>query len=415
MGQRQAAIPSFGPLPNAAAERRLGSFAGPGHGGSLHRMPSWAHSVERVHAHVMTVATLLLALVASVGYLPHGVEIALLVVSVCLLGLPHGALDYLSGRRIFQPRFRRWWFLPFGFIYLGLAGLVVLAWTVAPTSSLVAFFVLAAAHFGLGDVPRDAALGAGTAYRNVGGAVEAAARGGLVIVALLFMHPAEVSELFSHLLPTSLPTIEATVARVSPLLAAVNGALLAVVLAHHLGGWAAGSDAHGRNAAEIIALFALFCLAPPLVAFIVYFCLWHSFRHSVRLAARLDSTGPGRALAAFVRHAWPTTLGAVGLGLASYFLLGDQTTQTAILRVVFIGLSALTVPHVVFHMLAEGPHRDDRGLSRSFMAKGPVERVNVGRPHAHGSALLPCSGLRHDQLAETPPRHEQPIDVLPRG
>ena len=171
------------------------------------------------------------------------------------------------------------------------------------------------------------------------------------------MHTAEVSELFSHLVPLSAAEIETQLAFTAPKLALLTGTLLAVVVAHHLGGWAAGSDPQGLIALEIGALLVLFSVAPPLVAFVIYFCCWHSFRHSLHQAAMLEPSGPKPAWLAWARHAWPTTVAAIALLLAAGFWLEAESLESTVIRVVFVGLSALTLPHIVFCWLAERGHR----------------------------------------------------------
>ena len=131
------------------------------------------------------------------------------------------------------------------------------------------------------------------------------------------------------------------------------GAAFAIVMAHHLGGWAGGSQGHGRVALELASLAALFCLAEPLIAFTVYFCLWHSFRHSLSQAYRLDPSGPRAAFRAFLRHAWPMSLAAVLLAFAGFLVADVEASPETVVWVVFVGLSALTAPHIMFSSWAD--------------------------------------------------------------
>ena len=208
----------------------------------------------------------------SSGALPANVELVFLVTAITAFGLPHGALDYLSGRSLLQRTFGDWWFVPFGVGYIGLAGLVVAAWLVAPLASLLTFLLVSAAHFGTGDVNPRLALGAGGRFSSHGASIEAVGRGGLILIPLLHFHPEAASTLFAHLVPMSPSELYAAITSASPHLFVVSGAVVAVVMAHHLGGWAEGAPGHAQVALEIGALAALFALAPPLVAFIVYFC-----------------------------------------------------------------------------------------------------------------------------------------------
>jgi Brp/Blh family beta-carotene 15,15'-monooxygenase len=307
--------------------------------------------VERRHALLAPVLTVAIAAAHLAGGLPSGVELLILVVAVTLFGLPHGALDYLSGRRLLHETFRSWWFVPFGVLYIGLAAAVVAAWLLAPLASLLIFLLVSAAHFGAGDVQHELAIGAGGRFSVAGAAFEAVGRGSLVLVPLLHFHPEAASALFAHLVPMSAQEMSGTITAFTPPLFALSGSVLSVIMAHHLGGWAEGNATHGRVALEIAALATLFALAPPLVAFVVYFCFWHSFRHSLRQAAELDPSSPHAALRAFVRRAGPTTAAAFLIGAAGYGLLGAPSSDAKIIQVLFVGLSALTAPHIVLSCL----------------------------------------------------------------
>ena len=108
------------------------------------------------------------------------------MLAVGILGLPHGALDYLSGRALLARRFGRAWPVPFVAGYLGLAGIVLLGWTLVPVGTLVSFLAVAAAHFGLEDTDSELALGAGTRLASFGLTSEAVTRGALLVASVVF-------------------------------------------------------------------------------------------------------------------------------------------------------------------------------------------------------------------------------------
>lgn len=311
---------------------------------------AWLTRLERRHVHALSLATLVLAVASACVSVSTAIELAVLVPAVTLLGLPHGAVDYVAGQSILG-RFGRWWIVLFFGGYLGLAALTVAGWLLAPLTTLLFFLLISVWHFGRGDVDDRLALGANRPWSKLGAFFEAVARGGFFLTAALYFHTSDVSAMFASLTGFPFEHIIAQARAVGPAMLMLNGALLSVVLAHHLGGWAEGSDDHGRAALEVAALVALFCLAAPLVAFVVYFCFWHSVRHGLRLAAALDPSSPAAALRAFVRRAWPTTLAASLIGVAAFWLLGASPPTDALLRIVFVGLSALTVPHVVLTWL----------------------------------------------------------------
>ena len=105
-----------------------------------------------------------------------------------------------------------------------------------------------------------------------------------------------------------------------------------------------------HEAFELLGAAALALLAPPLMFFIVYFCALHSARH-LREGFR-EEHGHGRRLTLLVVAAY--TLAP--LALAAAFLVGTAGTAALdeqLLRVVFIGLAALTVPHMALVTLGD--------------------------------------------------------------
>jgi len=90
----------------------------------------------------------------------------------------------------------------------------------------------------------------------------------------------------------------------------------------------------------------------PLAYFIAYWCFLHSPRH-LTLAARdlsLDSWG------ARLRAVAPTTLATYALAAAAVPFLMDMPGDAVLMQVIFIGLAALTVPHMILELIAS-PHR----------------------------------------------------------
>ena len=96
---------------------------------------------------------------------------------------------------------------------------------------------------------------------------------------------------------------------------------------------------------EVVGLLALFAIAPPLLGFAIYFCGVHSVRHFKHMGTMLKSTlqqfQVTRTTVIFSLMTW-----AVGL-----LVLASQSAsiglEPALLQVIFIGLAALTVPHMI--------------------------------------------------------------------
>jgi hypothetical protein len=91
----------------------------------------------------------------------------------------------------------------------------------------------------------------------------------------------------------------------------------------------------------------LFFVTPRFVYTI--FCGMHSARHIIRTAAFAKYSQPWLLIGAMLLP----MLGVVVLSIASWFLLKNQTLDGRVVQIVFVGLAALTVPHMALVGRAE--------------------------------------------------------------
>jgi len=289
---------------------------------------------------LVTVATLMLWLV---GPLTLSAQVWLLVLGVALVGLPHGALDHQVAGLLVGRRWPRVWPLSFLLFYGCLAAIVVLAWLVRPTLTLLLFLSVAWLHFGIGDVP--AAQGAGPQERLLHGA-EAVARGGTVLVLPALGQAEAVAGVFGWLGVSEAMPVALAWGRLGSLFWA--GAVLL---------WLGGRLLRPRpgtlpRLAELAAVAAAALMLPPLLAFLVYFCLLHSPRHLVEVSGWM-----GRGWRAGLAPAVPLTVLTWLLALAAWPWLGANGTEPGLVRMVFWGLAALTLPHMVLTLEAQRRYR----------------------------------------------------------
>lgn len=274
-----------------------------------------------VAASVTTVSVAVLATGAVVGpWLPARWGVVLLVVAG-LLGLPHGAVDHLAlgwaaGRT--GPA-RAGVLVAYAAAALAAATGAVLV----PLPAVLALLALSAAHFAEGEAAFDRLRG------GAGLRLPAAALGVAVVVLPIELHPSVTQALLVELDP-GLP---AALSSLRPVLLAATAMLVVAGLVTALRGLQ-------RRAAAELALVVLACLvAPPLVAFPLWFAGWHGPRHLVRLAA-LEPAGDGRERGRrlVTGAAGPTAVAVAGL-VVLVVVLG------ALPGAVLVVLLALTVPH----------------------------------------------------------------------
>nr|ABL61012.1 15,15'-beta-carotene dioxygenase Blh [uncultured marine bacterium HF10_25F10] len=266
--------------------------------------------------------------------------------AIVLIGLPHGALDGAIAIHLgFTRKILHFiWFLA---LYIAMAGVVVAAWLLAPTACLLGFLIISMLHFGAGDARH------GTGWLR---SAEILAHGGLVIVGISQMHHVEVDVIFGYLTGRDTALLWQGI----DVLTLIVGMAVVVCLAQAL--W------HRRwrgTAFELGALAVLFALTPPLVGFAVYFCCVHSARHVYGIVNSLRREISRFSLlnqaAAFSVASW------VAGGAAILWFADMSNPEPFVLRVVFIGLAALTVPHMI---LVDGFfRRSGRTLKRQFISR----------------------------------------------
>lgn len=277
---------------------------------------------------------LVLALVTAslVGFRLAPVAESLVALAlIALLGMPHGAFDVVFARKLYGPVDAQGWAV-FTFLYVALAATVVGFWFVAPTPFLCAFLVCSALHFG-----GDPAAGASKLSRGL--------YGGAVIVLPALWHGPELQRLLGLV--------------AGPASAAVVAPVLSEMAAPWLGAAALACVLLARRsrlaALELAALVALSVVTPPLVAFTVYFCAMHSPRHILRT---LGSLPPFEVRSALRMALWPTLAVLTVLAASAALAVSGVLSQTAglsgvksipawVTQIVFVGLAALTLPHML--------------------------------------------------------------------
>ena len=237
---------------------------------------------------------------------------------ILLLGVPHGALDPIFAQQIFGVKGLLGWSL-FAMFYLGLAGGVVLFWYVFSTLWLVGFLLISVWHF-------SADLAPGTLW------LARLSYGSAIIVLPVFRFSNELTRLFSFLIETS-----ASVA----LVAALQVLLVPVVVLVALSA-ALVMRTDRLTTLELLSVSALMLLVPPLPAFTLYFCLMHGARHILRTKQYMDRVTVKSMFGVILLP----MLGTLMLMLLGWFFVVGQSLEQDVVQLVFVGLAALTAPHM---------------------------------------------------------------------
>ena len=302
-------------------------------------------------------ALLLPVCIVLLGAEPAGLWIYVpFVLSVVAFGLPHGAVDHLALLRLAGAPLRPRPLVGVLATYLAIGLAYLAGWFVAPLAAFVWFIALTWFHWGQGDVHSLLTLTGGhhlpTRWQRV---LALVVRGGCPMLVPLLAFPSVYLDVAAWVIGT----IEADLApatQIAPTI--IQGATVgfAVLCLVHLGaGWNAAPHGHRRgwivDAFETVLLVVFFATVHPLLAIGLYFCLWHSLRHIVRLIGVPGGYVPGtpsaHAWRAFARYAAPTT--AVALlflaGLYAFVPVTPTTIEGAI-GLYLVLIAVLTLPHV---------------------------------------------------------------------
>ncbi|CCQ33727.1 beta-carotene 15,15'-monooxygenase (Brp)-like protein [Halorhabdus tiamatea SARL4B] len=299
------------------------------------------------------VVPLLAPLPASVRYLP-------LVASVAIFGLPHGALDYVALPRALSGRVDARGLAIVGVLYAVLGGAYLVAWVVVPVPAAVGFIALTWFHWGQGElfVLRDAFGGSHLEDRTQQ-ALTMVVRGGLPMAVPLVGFPDRyraVLETFVEPFGGSIGS--AWLFEPGGRVAVAVGFGLVTVLTLWRGWRLADGQADGAgwrlDATETALLWAFFLLVEPVLAVGIYFCLWHSLRHIVRVGLLDRRTASSLSAGEWLKpagrlavEALPTTVAAGGLLWALYVVTPASEGLAGAIGVYLVGIAVLTLPHVV--------------------------------------------------------------------
>jgi Brp/Blh family beta-carotene 15,15'-monooxygenase len=259
-----------------------------------------------------------------------------IAVMALAIGIPHGALDHL----VTLPKSKPTVMALFLTIYVLVAIVAVIAILRFNVFGFIFVLLMSATHFGIGDA----------AFIN-----EMDRRGGRKKAL-----PRTIYAVAAGATPVMIPLVNSAstdaLAQVNPalidwhqgfgqeILFAVSGfALIAIVtlfLSHRK-----------RESLDIALLLALALIAPPLIAFAVYFGCWHAMRHTARLTLTLDSSqrafASGDSQSAFTRAVIPGLPALVGTFLIAgvLALMGNEFNDDFFWMALVI-VWALTVPHM---------------------------------------------------------------------
>ena len=251
---------------------------------------------------------------------------------ISTIGVSHGALDHEKGKKIIKL-FKLKKIELFYLAYVSLSLLIIFLWAITPIITLIIFLIVASYHFG----KEDSVFG--EIKYNYFSNVLFFFKGSIVVLAPLYFSQEETFEIFK-ILNVNINPISQDFLLILMLLSLLSNFLLKKnVLIHSI---------------DTLSITIINWAFSPLVAFTIYFCFLHSIRHSFSLIYEINKKNFKKGSNLFIKKALPLT-GLTGfLFLISLYVLNNYfLLNSAILKVIFIGLASLTFPHILLEYLLE--------------------------------------------------------------
>ena len=264
---------------------------------------------------------------------------------VLILGVSHGSLDHIKGKKLLKLLNIKSSYV-FYITYILIAAVVVITWILFPSITLLVFLIIASYHFGKED----------TQFlinnRSYFTQLLYVFKGALVILAPLTFHFQETIAIFKLLLIdsevfySSLNFIETNdIIQKGIVFSFLSSVILLL------------KNFEKKKFLIFFDYFSILTLnlyLTPLIAFTIYFCFLHSIRHSISLAIELDPNSVVNGFKLFLKKALPLTiLTAIFSFIALYLLNNSYNLDSAILKIIFIGLASLTFPHILLEYFLE--------------------------------------------------------------
>jgi Brp/Blh family beta-carotene 15,15'-monooxygenase len=265
--------------------------------------------------------------------------ISFCLVLILILGISHGALDNVKGKKLLRIFGYRSSF-SFYLTYIVISLLIIFLWLLFPNTVLLLFLIVAAYHFGKEDTV--------FSFKRKFMISELLYffKGSTVILAPLLFQKDKTSEIFKIL---NFNVFESQVFSNHFLITLLCLSFLSSLFISNK----KNSDLKGLMVMDFFSLIILNIFLTPVLAFTIYFCFLHSIRHSITLIFELDKSFKS-GFKKFISKAIPLTFATGAMFLLSiYFLSSFYKLDEAIYKVIFIGLASLTFPHILLEYLLE--------------------------------------------------------------
>ena len=246
---------------------------------------------------------------------------------IFFIGLPHGSFDGAVAVLVgFNKRIQ---FIQFLFYYIALFLLVILFWLYFPIFALTIFIIMTIIHFGLCDWTN---FGINKYKYSV-----SFTYGMTIIFGIIYFNENQSFLIFEYLTNDKIYLIQKYffIPYFLTILSIVYFIFLSIF-----------EKKLRKGVIEILFLLIIFYLFDPLLSFAIYFCFFHTYKHLKHLIKNIYLNLTNKKFVIYSTLVF-TVISWVGGLVIIYYLVQNLTLYESILKVIFIGLAALTLPHML--------------------------------------------------------------------
>jgi Brp/Blh family beta-carotene 15,15'-monooxygenase len=265
-----------------------------------------------------------------------GWQVVIAVIALAI-GIPHGALDHL----VTLPKAHPKKMALFIAIYVAVAVVAVIGILQFNTIGFIIVLFMSAIHFGIGDAAFISEIDRRTAPERKLNRWFYIPAAGFTPVFIPLVNSAS-TEALASVNPALINWHQGYDSEI--LLAVTSFTLVAIPVM--------GFGKRYREVLDLTLLLLLAHLAPPLIAFAVYFGCWHAMRHTARLTLSLprsiENLTQGSPRKAFLNAVFPGLPALIGtFVVAGIMALSGRDFSDEFFWMALVVVWALTVPHMV--------------------------------------------------------------------
>ena len=248
------------------------------------------------------------------------------LILIFIFGVPHGAFDASIALTLgYYENLKSK--LVFIFLYILLSLAVAITWYSFPTFVLIIFLFISILHFGLGDTKWSKSFKCFlSVYIN----------GGIIIFGISFIHYEEVNSIYQILLNNS---------NTYHVWSILEYGLISWLLLLPFNTYVNFDEIKKNYIIRIFIISIIIYTTNAIFAFAFYFCFIHSFNHIKRILPSLKNNLSDKNIKKM--FLFFTVLTWVFGFIIFIYLNYHGSLDVSIIKVTFIGLAALTFPHMI--------------------------------------------------------------------